>query len=220
MSDETTAPAPGAAPDPTAAPQAPAPEAAKPASPEAQQAARNPWADRKPTTAAKAPGEAPAPPAPKADNRAVLKAARDLKARDEELAKLRPLADEAKADREALASHAKAALDAAPENLRAAVLEIAGDNPRAQLRALTALQKAKLGGGAAPVAPAGANTAPAPDAKTHAAPSDPDVVAFQRYEALRQGSAREQLAARALAVTNGGAIERGRQKAGAASAKN
>lgn len=181
MSDPTTPAAPTAATE-TSAPSAPVPAAQAPATqsatppetPKAEAPAEkpaprvNPWALR-PAKAAQ-PVEKPAAPA--------------AQATPAQPAPTAPSPDEIVAGRvrETLVPFATAALADLPESARAAITEIAGDDPAAQLKAAAALRKSGLVAG---TIPAGAHTAqPSPPTPAPTA-SNPDAAILATYRALK-----------------------------------
>lgn len=174
MSDESTAPAPAAAPEtpapsaqtpaeapktaPATEPSAPAPKAAAEA-PKAPSA--NPYAGAKPKPAA--------PPAPDADT----------------LARIAALEAQSAAAAQALRGHAEDALAQVPEAAQKAVRTIAGEDPAALLSALRAL---RTNGLIAPPIPAGATTAPAVAAPSAPNEADADAQLLKTFRDLERSA--------------------------------
>jgi hypothetical protein len=206
--DETVPPA-----APPVAPEAPAVAAPAVAAPPAAPKRVNPYAaSAKP--AAPAPS-APAPAAP-ASNREALKSAKLARQYEAELASLKPVAAEAKEDRAALKDFADAQLAALPPAWQEHVRETAGESPRAQLKAITSLQKKGLlaAPAAAPAAkPAGATTAP-PASPKAADVADADVAAFNRWAAAQKAGQKQTAAA--MYARHAAQIEAGRKKSATA----
>jgi hypothetical protein len=203
---------------PAAAPSEPAaaPESAQPAAAPAQPPATPAPARVNPRAQAKAaPAADAAPPAadPKpASNREALKLAKQAKLLQAELDEARPLAKRAKEALSALSAHATAQLAALPKEWQEHVREIVGEDPIAQLKAVTSLQAKGLlkpGAAPAPEAKPGATTAP-PASPKAADVSDPDVARLREYEAAKK-SGRAQYAATLLAK-HSASIEAGRKK--------
>jgi hypothetical protein len=204
--------APAAAPsEPAAAPESAQPAAA-PAQPPAPPAPAkvNPRAQAK---AAPAPEVAPAADPKPASNREALKLAKQAKLLQAELDEARPLAKRAKEALAALGAHATAQLSALPKEWQEHVREMVGDDPIAQLKAVTSMQAKGLlkpAAAPAPEAKPGATTAP-PASPKAADVSDPDVARLREYEAAKK-SGRAQYAATLLAK-HSASIEAGRKKA-------
>jgi hypothetical protein len=205
---------PAAAPAPTApaAPAAPAPAAAAaPAAPPAAPPRVRVQAPARPAPTAAAPAPAapaaaaPAASAPDASkpNRAQV-SARTAK----ELEDLRQFKKTASANTEALAGYAASALSELPANVADFIRETVGDDPAAQLRAVTNAKKKSL---INPGTPPGANTAPAPGPATaEASAADPDVKVAKHHQSLiAAGKGR---AADIYAEMNAERLERGLKK--------
>jgi hypothetical protein len=135
-----------------------------------------------------------------------------------ELKSLRDTANDAKADREALAPFAKEALAGLPESVRKGILKRAGESPRAQLNALAELKEMGLLPSASTTttarpAPATTSASPLQGPASAAGPSsDPDVAAFRKYEELLS---RSQFRAAQFYNANGAAIRAGKTKSAA-----
>jgi len=130
---------------------------------------------------------------------------------DEAYARAETATKEAESLRSVIATRAAADLAALPSDAhRAAVREMAGDDPVAQLRAVSALQRHGIVSTAVPV---GATTAP-----THSAPAaassatDPDGAIVERISALRGQGA--YLLAASLEAQNAAAVARVRARPG------
>lgn len=97
---------------------------------------------------------------------------------NERLKSLEPLESEVTALRGAVAEMAKAALEGLTDRQREAVVDIAGDDPRAQLKAIQSLRsKGMLRADPTAPLPAPANTTRAPGAPAPTSPTTPDHVA-------------------------------------------
>jgi hypothetical protein len=208
---DATPPA-GAPATPPAAPAAPAaaPAAAAPATPPAAPPRVRVQAPARPAGAPATPAPVPAaaaPAAPAVDapkpNRAQV-SARTAK----ELEDLRAFKKNASANTDALAGYAQSALSELPPNVADFIRETVGDDPAAQLRAVTnAKKKSLVNPGAAP----GANTAPpAAPATADASAADPDVKVAKHHQSLvAAGKGR---AADIYAEMNAERLERGMKK--------
>jgi hypothetical protein len=188
-----------------------------PPAPEQKAKRQNPWAVPRARAAEQPPPE-PAPERGKSGDggaerrRLEAKHAKDLSARDAEIARLKPLAEQAGTANESLAAIAKAQLAKLPEKARKTVERIA-KTPAAQLDAIAALMdEGMLESGIAAGATTGHDAAKPPPK-----PSDPDVIAFQNAEKMKRDGDRRY---RSFTLMYGDAIERGRQKAGANAATN
>jgi hypothetical protein len=178
-----------------AAPAAPAVEAPKPPAEAAPAPTLNPWALRPPKPAA-SPAPSPAidaaaspaaPPAPVADP-----ALAALEARVASLSSV-------------LTRQANAELAGVPENVRAYVASLAGNDAAKQLDAIHTLRANGLLPTAPALVPAGATTMPAAAPSVPAAPSSPDAPVLAEYERL---SSKSPIIAAAFRTANGAAIAR------------
>lgn len=170
-----------------------------------------------PAATVAAPAPAPQPPAAEAPrqhvNRYATVAANAVaKAHDKaaslagENAALKQAAAEASDLRAIVASHAATELAGLPSDAhRAAVMEAAGDDPKAQLKLISALKKHAVVQGALPV---GATTTP-PAPPAPGAVEDVDVAAARQHEELARTSP---LRASQHLIAHHAAIQRGRQK--------
>lgn len=208
MSDPTQpaapAAAPAGAPAPTAQPAAPAPAAsplaalakpadAPPAAPEAKPAAD--------------PARTVVSPLARLTAKHVAAAQERTASLVTENATLKAQADKVAALEAVVATHAATELAALPsDEHRAAVLEIAGADAAAQLRAISALKKHRV---VEPALPVGATTAP-PKAPTPTTGDDADAAAYRQHEALR---AKAPQSAAAYLLANREAIARGAARA-------
>ena len=181
------APPPAAAPAPVAAQPTAAPAAAPPAPPTV-----NPWALRPAKPAAPAPvvetPAAAAPPAAPVDPRVA-----DLEQRVASLSSV-------------LTRQASAELAAVPENVRAYVSQIAGNDAAKQLDALHAMRAAGLVAATPATVPTGASTMPAAGLPSPAAIPSPDAAALATYEDLKARGA--SLRASVFRAENAAVIER------------
>ena len=212
----TTAPVPGApinvhvhtAPQtPAAPPSAPAPQASQPSAPapDAKPAAVpyvNPWANRAPKPAA--PAAQPSTPAPAAAAPSPT-VAPVAPTPDPEVIALRARVD---AMTSVMATQASDAMNSLPENVRAYVIQRAGDDPAAQINEIRAMRAHGLLAAPPQVVTPGANTLPAPAPPSPPAPASPDAAALARYESLRASGAN--IAASAFLNANLPAIQRAR----------
>ncbi len=209
MSDIIAPAAPATAP---AAPAAPAPVAAAP--PPAAPRTRVVAPPRTAAPVAAAPAAAAAAPEAPTDNapkRATV-SARVAK----ELDDLRAFKRNAGATADALGGYAKSALGELPPNVAAYIRETVGEDPAAQLRAVTA---AKKNGLINPGVPGGADTAPTGAPKPAADVSaDSDVSRARRYNELVESG--KSVAANAYGTIHDAAIQRGLKKLAATSARN
>lgn len=128
----------------------------------------------------------------------------DLKAARAELEQLRPLAAQAKEASETLASHAQSLLSELSPEWQAHIKAVAGDDPRAQLKALASAKS--LIKPAAVLPPPGATTAAPAAPKAPGAQVDPDTAALLHYESLKKAGAN--LLAAQYKSANAGAIAR------------
>lgn len=189
----TTQPTPSSPAAPTQAPQAPS------AQPPAVAPAGNPWALRPPKPAA------PAAPAPQPVAASPATPAPPAVAPSPEVAALQSRVD---AMATVMTSQAADAMGALPENLRAYVLQRAGNDPVAQLNEIRTLRAHNLIPAPPQVVQPGATTLPAQAAPPAAqTPANPDLATLTTYEALRQKSPH---AAAAYLAQNMGAITRAR----------
>ncbi len=207
MSDAIAPPSAAAAAPAAAAPAAaPAVAAAPPPAPRTRVVAPAMQRPAAVAPVAAAPIAAAAPTEPAAES---PKARAQVPARvAAELADLRQRDKSARANTEALAGYANTALAELPADLAAFIRETVGEDPAAQLRAVTNAKAKKL---AAPAGMApGATTAPA--ASPAAAPeslNDNDVKAARHYQKLMDDG---KPAATTWMAMHGAAIERGLKK--------
>lgn len=128
----------------------------------------------------------------------------DLKAARAELEQLRPLAGQVKEANETLASHAQSLLSELSPEWQAHIRAVAGDDPKAQLKALASAKSLIKPTTVLP--PPGATTAAPSAPKAPGAQVDPDTAALLHYESLKKAGAN--LLAAQYKSANAGAIAR------------